>query len=296
MLFAFKDFDRGDFANAAAFLEQFAAAQPQSPYAWIADYKPLAQKYLDDLRAYNAWKNESKTDGSAAELKTALANLRTVETRLQTRGRLAEKVKSEASQLASRLSAKEKAESEAREGERKKLLEKEKPSWIVSIERVSKQVARYDFGSARDAVDRASVSEPSLLTEKENAGKKAQWLIEWKKRLIDDINRTPYHGRVVDRTGTEYVAMTSASDKSFTVETSYGPSKLDWLKFDPQMLLTVSKSFVRPGAPDAAERQWLCAIFAAETGLTDEARKLGEAAAVAKTDYRALLPLLTPSR
>ena len=50
LLFAFKDFDRGDFANAAAFLEQFVGAQPRSPYAWIADYKPLAQKYLDDLR------------------------------------------------------------------------------------------------------------------------------------------------------------------------------------------------------------------------------------------------------
>ena len=296
LLFAFQDIDRRDFTNAAVFLEQVVAAQPGSPYLWVADYKPLAQKYLNDLRAYNAWKSEAKTDGSADELKTALAHLRTVETHLQTRGRLAEKVKSETPKLASRLAEMEKAENKAREGERKRLFEKEKPSWISALSAYRNQVARYDFGSARDAVDRASVSEPSLLTEKENTGKKAQWLIEWKQRLIDDINRTPYHGRVVDRIGTEYVAMTSASDKSFTVETSYGPSKLDWLKFDPQMLLTVSKSFVRLGAPDAAERQWLCAIFAAETGLTDEARKLGEAAAVAKTDYRALLPLLTPSR
>ena len=143
LLFAFKDFDRGDFANAAAFLEQFAAAQPQSPYAWIADYKPLAQKYLDDLRAYNAWKDGSKTNGSAAELKAALANLRTIETRLQTRGRLAEKVKSEASQLASRLSAREKTESEAREGERKKLFERETAHGSLALKARSRsQVAR----------------------------------------------------------------------------------------------------------------------------------------------------------
>ena len=294
LLFAFKDFDRGDFSNAAAFLEQFVSAQPQSPYAWIADYKPLAQRYLDDLRAYNVWKNESKTSSSAAELKSARADLRTVETRLQTRGRLAEKVKSEASQLVSRLTAKEKTESEAREGERKKLLEKEKPAWTSVLSAYRSEVARYEFGNAREIIARMPISEPSLLTEKESMGKKAQWLIEWKKRFIDDINRTPYHGRVIDRTGTEYVAMTSASDKSFTVDTSYGPSKLDWLKFDPQMLLTMSKSFVRPGASDAAERQWLCAIFAHETGLTDEGRKLGEAAAAAKADYRALLPLLRP--
>ena len=107
------------------------------------------------FEAYNAWKNESKTGGNAAELKTALANLRTVETRLQTRGRLAEKVKSEASQLASRLSAKEKAENEAREGERKKLLEKEKPAWTSALSAYRNQIARYDFGNARDAVDHA---------------------------------------------------------------------------------------------------------------------------------------------
>ncbi len=296
LLFAFKDFDRGDFANAAVFLDQFISAQPASPYAWIADYKPLAQKYLTDLRIYNSWKNESNTSGRAAELKTALANLRSIETHLQTRGRLAEEVKSEISKLASQLSGKEKAESRAREGERKALFEKEKPAWLSALSAYRNQIARYDFGDARDAIDRAPVSESSLLTEKENTGKKAQWLVEWKKRLIDDINRSPYRGRVVDRTGTEYVAMTSASDQSLTVETSYGPGKLDWLKFDPKMLLTVSKFFVRPGTSDTAERLWLCAIFANETGLTEEARKLAEAAAAAKADYRALLPLLAPSR
>ena len=296
LLFAFKDFDRGDFANATVFLEQFIGAQPRSPYAWIADYKPLAQKYLNDLRIYNAWKNESKTSGNAAELKTALANLRSIETHLQTRGRLAEAVKSEISKLASQLSGKEKAESKAREGERMALFEKEKPAWLSALSAYRSQIARYDFGNARDAIDRAPVSELSLLTEKENTAKKARWLIEWKKHLIDDINRSPYRGRVVDRTGTEYVAMTNASDQSFTVETSYGPGKLDWLKFDPQMLLTVSKSFVRPSTSDAAERLWLCAIFANETGLTEEGRKLAEAAAAAKADYRPLLPLLAPSR
>ena len=296
LLFAFKDFDQGDFANAAAFLEEFAAAQPPSSHGWIAEYKPLAQKYLEDLRSYSTWKNESANASGIAELKIALANLRNRETQLKTGGRLAEKMKSEASQLTSQLSVREKTERESREAERKKLFEREKPGWTSAISAYRNQIARYDFENARVVIDRAAVSEPSLLTEKQNAEKKVQWLIDWKKRLIDDINRSHYRGRVVDRTGTEYVAMTSASNDSVTVETSYGPSKLDWLKFDPQMLLTVSKSFVRPEAPDAAERQWLCAIFASEIGLTDEGRKLGQAAAASKADYRALLPLLATPR
>ncbi len=296
LLFAFKDFDRGDFADAGTFLKSFLAAQPQPPYAWIADYKPLAQKYLDDLDSYNAWKSGAKTEGNGGEVKTTLSDLRSIEKRLKTRGPLAERVKSESSQLASLLSAKEKSENEAREGERKKLLEKEKPVWTLTLSAYRNQIAHYDFANARATITRAPVSEASLVTEKENTAKKAQWLMEWRKRLIDDINRSRYHGRVVDRTGTEYVAITSASDKSLAVETSYGPSKLDWLKFDPQMLLTVSKSFVRPGAPDMADRQWLCAIFANEFGLPEEGRKLGEGAAAAKADYRALLPLLTPAR
>jgi hypothetical protein len=37
--------------------------------------------------------------------------------------------------------------------------------------------------------------------------------------------------------------------------------------------------FIQPNAPDAADRQWLCAVYANATGQADAARRLVEAAA-----------------
>ena len=51
-------------------------------------------------------------------------------------------------------------------------------------------------------------------------------------------------------------------------------------------LLAVSKSFIEPGAPDTADRQWRCAVFASETGQTEAAKELAEAAARTKPEYK----------
>jgi eukaryotic-like serine/threonine-protein kinase len=296
LLFGFKDFDQGDFANAAVFLEQFVAAQPRATFSWIADYKPLAQKYLDDLRLYKSWKNESKI-GNATELRKSVTDLRAIEPRLQTRGRLSEQIKKETAQLASQLSAKDKAEGEVREQERKKLYEKELPAWKAGLDAYRKQIAIYDFAAARDTIVRAQITEPSLKQEKENTEKKAQWLIQWKARLAQDINRAGYSGRVLDVAGAEYIGIVRATDRRLTLRTPFGTSDLDWVRFAPPMLLNISASsaFIRAEAPDAAERQWLCAVFAHETGQSEAAQKLAQAAAI-KPDYKALLPMLAPSR
>ena len=43
---------------------------PSRPQRWIPEYKPLAQKYLDDLRLYNSWKNDVKTSNASELRKT----------------------------------------------------------------------------------------------------------------------------------------------------------------------------------------------------------------------------------
>ena len=47
-LFALKDIAQADATDAIPLLEKFVSGQPAGKFAWIADYKPLAQKYLDD--------------------------------------------------------------------------------------------------------------------------------------------------------------------------------------------------------------------------------------------------------
>jgi hypothetical protein len=74
----------------------------------------------------------------------------------------------------------------------------------------------------------------------------------------------------------------------------YGIAWITWEKLSPEELLAVSKSFIDPGARDAADREWRCAVFASETGQTEAARELVEAAATAQPGYREEVPRLFP--
>jgi hypothetical protein len=72
----------------------------------------------------------------------------------------------------------------------------------------------------------------------------------------------------------------------------YGIGRVPWSKLAPKTLLSISTSFIRPNAPDTADRQWLCAAYANATGQGDAARQLAEAAAKLKPEYRDQMALL----
>src|SRR5437588_2276818 len=57
--FALKDIEQLDIQDATQLLDQFLKAQPSGKFAWIAELKPIAQKYLNDCRFYLAWKNNA---------------------------------------------------------------------------------------------------------------------------------------------------------------------------------------------------------------------------------------------
>jgi len=67
--FALKDINQLDVQSAAQLLEQFVKTQPSGKFAWIAELKPIAQKYLDDCRFYLTWKSQPNRSTDAAALK-----------------------------------------------------------------------------------------------------------------------------------------------------------------------------------------------------------------------------------
>jgi hypothetical protein len=60
------------------------------------------------------------------------------------------------------------------------------------------------------------------------------------------------------------------------------------------MLLRMSSAFIRPGVSEIPERQWLSAIFAAQTGQRGAAQELAGKAAEGKAEFRELLPRFFP--
>jgi predicted RNA-binding Zn-ribbon protein involved in translation (DUF1610 family) len=240
--FALKDISQLDVQDAVQLLDQFTKAQPTGKFAWIAEFKPFAQKYLDDCRFYMSWKSQPKPsdNSTSAALKK----------QLKTRSAISDAV-----------------------------LGKEKPV------------------AAAPTAESEPSQPPRQLSQKELAGaaqKKSQWLADWKRKLIDDLNHKQFSGAIVDTAGAEYTGVASADNQTVALKLPYGIARVSWSKLAPKTLLTISTSFIHPNAPDAADRQWLCAVYANANGQADAARQLAEAAAQSKPEYRDQIPLLLP--
>jgi hypothetical protein len=90
------------------------------------------------------------------------------------------------------------------------------------------------------------------------------------------------------------MGIVSATDEGLTMKLPYGIAWITWEKLSPQTLLMVSRSFINPIARDTADRQWRCAVFASETGQTEAARELADAAAKARPEYKEQISQLFP--
>src|SRR5437762_4501615 len=238
--FALKDISQLDVQDAVPLLDQFTKAQPTGKFAWIAELKPIAQKYLDDCRFYLSWKAKPKTSESP--------NPAALKKQLKTRSAISDAILGKEKQVA--------------------------PATTTGSEPLQppRQLSQKELGAA--------------------AQKKAQWLAAWKKRLIDDLNHKQFSGAFVDTSGAEYTGVTSADNQTVALKLPYGIARVPWSKLPPETLLTIATSFIQPNAPDAADRQWLCAVSANATHQGDAARQLAEAAVQSRPEYRGQINLL----
>jgi serine/threonine protein kinase len=168
----------------------------------------------------------------------------------------------------------------------KKTRDLETASWKAALASQQEQVALYNFSDAAEAIKNVRLSDASLKRAKETAEKKAQWLIDWKDDLIKDLNDAHFSGALADRSGEQYTGIASATERGLSLKLRHGIARVPWTELSPEALLRVSTSFIDPTGPDAADRQWRCAVFASETGQVEVARQLADAAANAQPQYR----------
>lgn len=139
------------------------------------------------------------------------------------------------------------------------------------------------------------VKSATVQAERERELQRASWLAEWKQRLIRDLNETGYGGAVVDVHGVRYERpIRRATAEKLALRTRYGTVMTYWLNIPPGTLLTMSRAFIRLAQGDVPERQWLCAIFAAQIGDSAAAHQLARQAAAGRAHYRELLARYFP--
>ena len=166
--------------------------------------------------------------------------------------------------------------------------------WNKALASYKEQVAVYHFAQAAEEIRNVKLVGGYYRPAEEISEKRALLMSDWKNVLIDDLNRAHFSGTLTDSSGAQYTGIVSATDEGLTMKLPYGIAWITWDKLSPNEILAVSKSFIDPGAPDAADRQWRCAVFASETGQTEAARELSEAAARMKPEYKEQISVLFP--
>jgi hypothetical protein len=166
--------------------------------------------------------------------------------------------------------------------------------WNKALVNYREEVALYHFAQAAEGIRNVNLIGAYYRPSEEIIEKRALLMSDWKNALIDDLNRAHFLGPVTDSSGAQYTGIVSATDEGLTMKLPYGIAWITWDKLSPKEILAVSKSFIDPGAPGAADRQWRCAVFASETGQTEEARELAEAAARMKPEYKEQISVLFP--
>jgi serine/threonine protein kinase len=164
--------------------------------------------------------------------------------------------------------------------------------WNKALAEYREQVALYHFAQAAEGISNVKLIGAYYKPAEEVAEKRARLMSDWKNTLIDDLNRAHFSGTLTDISGAQYMGIVSATDEGLTMKLPYGIAWITWEKLSPQTLLMVSRSFIKPVARDAADRQWRCAVFASETRQPEAATELAEAAARAKPEYKEQIPQL----
>jgi eukaryotic-like serine/threonine-protein kinase len=279
-LLGLTDVQLGRFNEAVALLEAFTLSQARGKLSWIADYKPIARKYVTDLRAILEWREENRSAKTTTEIKSALQRLRQLSGNLQKNTAISQEAGLEEKTLVNRLNKAEATGKSLQEKERQELVGRETPQWNSALNSFRRNVAKYDFARAGDAMRKVKLTEPSLKQAQTYYQNTSGWLMQWKATLISDLKTRGYNGPVVTN-NMQYSGIAGATADKLKIKVPYGFAETDWLKVPATTLIMVSSSFA-----NNADRQWRCAVFAWATGQSDTARQLFDAACLAKPSYK----------
>jgi hypothetical protein len=296
LLFALKDWHLRDFDEAAALFERFERSKPAGAFAWINDYKPIAQKYLADYRIYTDWQKQPKKFDSPERVAAGLAFVRTAISKLQTHGPLRDELRRAEASLAGQSPNEPNDTAAAPTQPSKAVAGDEMAAWNSALAKYRERVRSYDFAGGLAAVRSAKLNDPQLKTAQDRAAEKARWLIEWKDQLIADVSQHGFNGAITDLKGNSYSGIAAANATRLTMKLPYGLADSDWTQFSPVAMLGVAMALSPAEGPEVADRKWRCAIFASETGQTDAARSLAESAANGKPEYRERIQALAAPR
>ncbi len=277
---ALKEWNDGRFANAAELFEAFQAVEPKDQWDWIAGYKPLTQRYLDDYTTASELLTEA-TKATTKEQKGALySKVEIVRMNLMMRGALSDHI--------ARI---ERSLGGARPIEGGPVTGRPGASLPVIRDQAFRMIRDFDPEQARKQVDTASAA-GDYMEAFHILSRQVGHVADFKKQLIDDLNAEGYTGPITLRQGNRELTgkVTKATEFRVEVTTPEGKRSLLWADLSGQGILRIAQSFIRtrPGevpSDNDLKRLWGYGAYAAMISDKKEALPRLMRAAEFKRDY-----------
>ena len=161
-------------------------------------------------------------------------------------------------------------------------------------------IAVFHFDEARAALNAAIVTGTAAVQARTVLLKKADWLHQFKAQLIQDINAYGYTDHIVNKSGAALPdGPKTANDASLLIQTQFGVIPCAWENLPASALLAIANKYIQSmsvTAPQqAADRQWLCGVFACEEGLPRDGHTMLVQASQMKDEYKNELSLFLES-
>jgi hypothetical protein len=290
LLYGLKNWQKGKFEDGRFLLQQFKSSHPEPPYDWITSYVPLATDYINAYVDFDEVSKKLHTANSLAEMKEAVAAAKEVREKMKIKGELVKILDSDIETVEQKIKKLEKEEGvdmAARAAADAKAIADLRTQGKALLQELK-------FPEALALAKAVTVQGEEAKRAQERFAKKAEWLTRFKAMLIADVNSSGYTQRIVrkDRSAVPGEAR-KANELGVEVRTPYGSTPVAWTDLSLETIYYMGRSFIRAGMPPevAADRAWLCGVFAYVAGKPREGHDLLNAAANAKAEYKDALPL-----
>ncbi len=282
--------DDGEFEDSVALMRRFQKAAPAGEDAWVADYRPLISRYPEEFGTFRDLSADlARADTSPKIAEAALKKIPDAMRAIRSK-KLAEKLaaletearqKVAAATVAADLAMKQK-QAEAGAAEEKLLTDAK-----LKIKELSEN---YRFTEAAALIRAVNVKLDRNISERDLLTRRVDWLVEFKKHLIADINSTGCPAPLVKKNGQKLLGIVSRADEQqLELRVQFGTlPAVKWTDISAMSILQMARTFMRPTLtqPALADREWQAGVFCLFEQLFTEGQALMDDAVARKPEYQ----------
>ena len=282
--------EAGDFEESIALMRRFQNAVPAGEDAWIADYRPLVTRYLEDFGTYRDIAGDiAKSAISPKIAEAALKKIPEAKIRLRSK-KLIEKLTALETEAAEKIAAAIATEEQAMKQKQAEAESREEKLLTDAKLQIKALSENYRFTEAATLIRALDVKSDRSISERDLLTKSVDWLVAFKKRLIEDINAGGCTVSLVKKNGGRLLGTAShADDQQIELRVQFGTlPAVKWIEISPMTFLQMARTFMRPtlSQPAMADREWQAAVFCLFTQLINEGQALMDDAVSRKPEYQ----------